>query len=283
MTNKNVFLENGREIIAWDNDYLPIIYFHDSNTQSVLPHYHRAIEINCVIKGTVIFKCEHKIKEATSGQINIFNSNIVHSVIPDSSLTEEDKIVSVTVQINNNILKKFFDNYNCINFNIKSKNDEKTIFNIIYDFVKNFESITSNEELKIKSYLLEAKIIDFLYQHAIEKKYNIVENIENKQIRDILDYIQDNYQTPLKSEDIAKKFNLSRAYFSRFFRQYTSETFKHFIMDYRLNQSMKDLNTSLRIIDIAIQNGFTNENQYITWFKKKYNTTPSLYRKNKKR
>ena len=57
-------------------------------------------------------------------------------------------------------------------------------------------------------------------------------------------------------------------------------SFKQYLINYRLNQSISLLENSQKTIaQISLDVGFTNETQYIIHFKKLFNMTPGQYRK----
>ncbi len=102
----------------------------------------------------------------------------------------------------------------------------------------------------------------------------------NSRIRDILRYIQDNYQNKMTLEDISRHIGLHPQYFSTFFYKHFHEKFLDFVNRYRVNRSLEELTrTDLSILDIALNVGFQNHKSYNNAFKKYYHMLPSDYRR----
>lgn len=96
---------------------------------------------------------------------------------------------------------------------------------------------------------------------------------------EIINYMNHNYTDDLSVDDVAKRFGLSKYYFSRLFQQYTRYTFCDYLTFRRLKaaeQMMGD--QALSITDIAFRAGFSNLSTFSRVFRKYKNCTPSEYR-----
>ena len=95
----------------------------------------------------------------------------------------------------------------------------------------------------------------------------------------IINYMNQHYTEELTVDAVAKRFGLSKYYFSRLFLQYTHYTFCDYLTFRRIKaaeQLMSDQNLS--VTDIAFQAGFTNLSTFSRAFRKQKNCTPSEYR-----
>lgn len=275
-----IFLKNGHEIIFWDNNYLPIIYFHTVKNPPVLSHYHNSVEINCVLKGDPTFIVAGINKKLHSGNINISNSLVVHHIEPDNSLSEDDGVISITIQFNLEYILNFIPEYKSHYFFIPNEDVEKEIYQLIYSYFERNYVLNCETQLKINTLELTFKLLKILAEKCLLNKEEVPTEIvsANEKVKAVIDYINLNYQENIQSSDVAKEFNFTREYFSRFFKNQTGLTFKQYIMRYRLERSLSQLRDS-KIVDVALNNGFNSENQYITWFKKTYTTTPAKFKK----
>ena len=102
---------------------------------------------------------------------------------------------------------------------------------------------------------------------------------------DILQYIQ-NYiyeSDKIKSEVIAKHFDISESYLGRYFKKHTNETMQQYIINYKLKLiESRLLHSNMRIGEIALELGFSDESHMNKIFKKQHNVSPSEYRKKHK-
>ncbi len=102
---------------------------------------------------------------------------------------------------------------------------------------------------------------------------------------DILQYIQ-NYiyeSDMIKSEVIAKHFDISESYLGRYFKKHTNETMQQYIINYKLKLiESRLLHSNMRIGEIALELGFSDESHMNKIFKKQHAVSPSEYRKKHK-
>jgi AraC-like DNA-binding protein len=99
---------------------------------------------------------------------------------------------------------------------------------------------------------------------------------------DVLHYIHEHIYEPekLKAETIAHQFNISPAYISEYFRNHAGESLQQYITQYRLKLVETRLQYSdLRMGEIAMELGFTDESHLNRIFKKYKGMSPSEYRK----
>ncbi len=97
--------------------------------------------------------------------------------------------------------------------------------------------------------------------------------------RRIIGYIQQNYNKPIKNEDIADYFYFNPSYVNRIFKAHTGFSLKTFIIDYRINQAMEILRTqTISVSEVAFMVGFTDIPHFIKTFKSHVGKTPNEYR-----
>ncbi|HEX3037443.1 MAG TPA: helix-turn-helix transcriptional regulator [Oscillospiraceae bacterium] len=82
---------------------------------------------------------------------------------------------------------------------------------------------------------------------------------------------------------LAERINVSQGHFCRLFKQYTMKTPIQYMNHYRLSKAMEFLQTTNRkILDIALDTGFSSLSYFINVFQKNIGCTPSAYRKRMK-
>lgn len=75
-------------------------------------------------------------------------------------------------------------------------------------------------------------------------------------------------------------FHYAPEYASRFIKEATGKTFSEILTDARMKHALSLLkSTSLPISEIAFQIGYENTENFIRTFRKRYDKTPSAYRK----
>jgi len=99
-------------------------------------------------------------------------------------------------------------------------------------------------------------------------------------INKAISYVNENYMHKITLQDVAEHVFLSLSYFSKVFKDETSQTPKHFLNTVRIEASKRLLrDSSLNIIDIPEMTGFDNQSYFSRVFKKLEGQTPNQYRK----
>ena len=95
-------------------------------------------------------------------------------------------------------------------------------------------------------------------------------------------YIEDNLYNKISLADISLHTGISKYYLHRIFKSLTGESIMEYVQGRKLTSSLNELiNTTMRIIDIALEYGFDYEQSYIRAFKKCFGHTPLKIRSNK--
>ena len=108
-------------------------------------------------------------------------------------------------------------------------------------------------------------------------KYN--EKVVNIQpVRDVIEYINNNYQKDLTLNELAKIACFSRVYFCALFKETCGISPMHYLLRKRLENSQRLLYTEQSISVIASQVGFSSVHYFSKIFKEKFGISPSKFR-----
>ncbi len=138
--------------------------------------------------------------------------------------------------------------------------------------------------LQIKSLLFD--MLATLYKNNcllyIEDTNKENENqIEN--LKKILLYMNENYSTPIRLDELAKLVNLNAQYLCRYFKENIGKTITEYVNEIRIEKAAEALaETDHKIITIAQDCGFENAGYFIRRFKREKGITPSEYRSRSK-
>ncbi|MDR1796505.1 MAG: AraC family transcriptional regulator [Clostridiales Family XIII bacterium] len=98
-------------------------------------------------------------------------------------------------------------------------------------------------------------------------------------LRDTIHYINQNYNLPLRLEDLARRIYISPAHFSTLFKAETGYTFKAYLNKVRIEQSkMLMQNKAVNLAEISDMVGFTDQSYFTRVFKKQEGKSPNRYR-----
>jgi AraC-like DNA-binding protein len=101
-----------------------------------------------------------------------------------------------------------------------------------------------------------------------------------RKIRDIRDYIQENFSRTIHLEELSERFFISKYYLCHEFKKYTGLSPNEYLIATRLNKAKGLLRfADLRVCEISDMTGFASLNHFFYTFKKHEKISPSEYRK----
>lgn len=105
-------------------------------------------------------------------------------------------------------------------------------------------------------------------------------NREEVIINEILLWIDEHIQSPLKIIQVSSRAGYSRWHFQRMFYRITQKPLAQYIRNRRLECAARDIiMTSDHIGDIADVYGFDSQQSFTRAFLRKYSVTPGVFRK----
>lgn len=103
-------------------------------------------------------------------------------------------------------------------------------------------------------------------------------------IQKAVEYIDENLHEEISTETLAEYVSLSPFYFQRLFKRLVNKTVQEYIKLRRLAKAVDELNKNeQRIIDIALNYGFSSHAGFTRTFKEAYGITPEEYKKTRPR
>lgn len=138
-------------------------------------------------------------------------------------------------------------------------------------------------EIGIKAYLLQ-----MLYSMVTNKCFEQVVDAHRRtaieRVHPCLEYIRMNYTKDIRIDDIARAGNMSKFHLCRLFKEVTGKTPLDYVSFVRVQNSISLLlNTSMSILDIALEVGYQDASYFSRVFRRYAKDTPSNYRRNIKK
>lgn len=100
-------------------------------------------------------------------------------------------------------------------------------------------------------------------------------------IKDAIAYIQNNYQSKISLDILAKELSVNKYHFHRMFKKFLGTTPNEYVITTRLNKAKELLRTTnLQVNEIAPLVGIDNVSHFINTFKKAEGSTPMEYSHN---
>ena len=271
---------------------LPYDYYStvvENGRPDVLFHWHPEVEINYIYEGSARFHIDYDYFNSQAGDIILIRPNGMHSIHPlenqkhvtDTFRFHLDMIgYSIVDQVSLRYLQplqtslyKFVPR---IQPDMEGYEEIKECLFTIFELSKNEGR---HFELMLKSKLNEFLYLLFYYRYVLRKNTDDTYR-KNEQIRELIDFINNNYQKNLSIDYLSKFMGYSKTHFMAVFKQHTGSSCTEFIIQVRLSKACDMLiNTSNPVLEIATAVGFNNLSNFNRQFKRYYELTPSQYRK----
>ena len=254
-------------------------------------HVHEHFELSFVIKGECIHTVNSEEIIVKEGEFVIITPGNIHSVY-----APKDDCIIINLLVNKEVMKRLLKEFPnekdivmqslkpisgiygaaCVCFSDKTGFVSDSIIRLCMNLLDN-----SNYQNQFEYAVLTEIFCFCLRENCVKKIYEETVNCIDE-ILDIISYIKGNYRN-ITLDDLANQFNFNSQYMCRLIKKNTGKTFKQLLTDFRMREACTMLqNTSLRIIDIANEVGYSSEEHFIRVFTIYNKLTPSEYRKVKK-
>lgn len=251
-----------------------------------------AIEIICVLNGTVKISDSAASYTLKYGDVHIFNKNDPHKIESD----DPDNIL-LTIQIDCPHYMRHFDELDDAYFicdtyaerdlyAVDIKHLRFQLARIYREYSGDYSDILLEDMAKELLRLLLSQFCQYVYKSDENRAANIVrlQNIDHiyknyERMYRIVDFVYTNFRKKLYLKDIAEREFLSEEHISRDLKETLGLSFTQLISLTRCEEAARQLSSTKRTVDqIAEDVGFANRKHLATQFKRWYQQTPSEYR-----
>lgn len=265
--------------------------------QQVFPvqaHWHYYTEMLYILEGTAIVTCNGIEYTLSKGSFILFFPQVIHSIYRKSN--EHLSFYVLKFDINRlNFQTNYIPKFKNILKGASSNKELPIVFHSSDFSTVNIQTIFLHcvNEAKNNQYGYDAKIqceLSILLLEIIRKWLELdfqpsyMDSISDNEysIHDILIYIEENIQTPLRISELAQMCHMSYSYFAKSFRTLYGQSCKEYIEYVRLSKAENLLLfTNADLTYISNETGFSDCSHFIRIFKRKYGITPKQYRMDK--
>jgi len=256
-------------------------------------HIHSEFEIFIVLKGSGVAKIKNKSFNIKEGDAYIINSGEVHAYLRNPILANKDDDIEscplfLFAQISNHCLREYFPQIRTTVFNSCNLRDymsEEEVNDVIDLLVRSAKSYFLDEpfyQLNVLSNV--GKVLTYCYKHV---PYEIISEVQktnlkqkNLRIERIISYIDANFETQIRLQDLAEQENLSPTHFSHLFTSLFGVTFQDYVNIKRMEQCIRLMpNKEKTLLEISYESGFSDPKYMNRMFVKNFGYTPKEYRK----
>jgi len=263
--NNSYCKENYGEVISKNEfDNFQIINNTFYNFQSTVKHSHSKHDICFVVNGEFIANSEGKKEMCSKGDLFI-----------QPAYTEHYSTFASDVA-------------SCINISFDDEYFEKSNFENLFNSFGKIQSAQSsgifnkiiNEIVSQDDFtpiMIEGLILQLISDVA--RANNKMQSHSPKWLQIILEYLNYEYSSKYKLDDLARIANIHPAYLVNAFKRNMNQTIGEYLRDIRVKNACAKLNSNLSIAQIAFDCGFSDQSHLNRTFKKVTGTTPLAYKK----
>lgn len=268
-------MEKQFELISFDKDSpFHLTYL---NLGEIQGHWHSELEILFVLIGKIAVVVNDRRYILNEEDIIVINKNTIHS------LSSQEGCIALSLKLNTQIIPDDSIYFDCNSSLDSNKGNYYTLKHLIAKLVK-VNSANNPDEINKNKYQNLSIFYSILSELTDNFKSTAEQSVQSKKyltrLTSIIDYIDNHYKEAITLQQLADVVNLSVPYLSSFFEKYLGVNFLTYYNEIRLDRAVNELLASDESVEsIAANNGFTDSRSFVTLFKKKYNTLPSIYRK----
>ncbi|MGI6269867.1 MAG: AraC family transcriptional regulator [Candidatus Howiella sp.] len=251
-----------------DTDYQ--LHLGVSENNAFDAHYHSNIEIVYLLEGEMEITVGEETRLLTAGQLAVADSYDVHCYrTPERSLSY---VMIIPIEL----VGSFSRLSEGKTFSAPFLTDPgKTA--PIREAISGIERLEKANPLAVKGYLY---VILGLLAEALPLVPCARSAGTIGPIRDILLYLDRNFQNPVQMTDLARQFGYNKDYLSRIFNSTIGCGFKHYLNLLRARHAANRLqNSNDPVSDIAEYAGFTSQRTFNRVFREIYGCTPVEYKR----
>ncbi|MDB8756288.1 MULTISPECIES: AraC family transcriptional regulator [unclassified Ruminococcus] len=283
-----------KELKQHGSEHFPFLVSYQKLSEyesgSFMWHWHPEIEITYVRKGTMCYKVNNLVYHLKEGDIVFNNSGALHS----GTMENQEDCTYIPVTFDPRLIYGFF----------QSTINSKYVDPVIQDSLLPAICIDQSEpwhrpfrEYLLRIIALDEKKPDFyelditiclqsmwrlLLEHiTYEPQVSRENSLEYDRIKNILSYIEDNYQNKITLNDIAGHIHLCESECTRLFKRHMNTTLFAFLQEYRIERSLEFLQADQPVSAVADKAGFSDPNYYSKVFAKIKGCSPREYRKHR--
>ena len=258
-------------------------FYSEKNDTNDNIHIHECCEILFCIKGSGTLLVDDRIYNVSDGNIFVMNQFEAHKI----TYLDDSLFTRFALQIH----PSFLYNYSSVETDLA------------YCFTKRGGNITNKISLSPEQSAKLLSLFDKLSQYSdfgddISKAITVIEiiilvnslftkknegyiyhsKIKNETLNTAIEYINNNLDSTLTLESIAKKCFVSVNILCRVFKQYMGTTVKKYIISQRITRAKKLLIENTSVSEVAEKCGFSDYTSFIRAFKTIVGISPGQYK-----
>ena len=247
-------------------------------------HWHHNVEMMQMLGGTAEITIGNETFSAKAGDIYIINQEELHRIVSEDATLSYSTFIfplqALAFATGDNAqayLEPLMQNTMRFPVQILQNESKALLCDILKRILSAAEQKAAGYELMIKALLLQ--LIAELICHGELIAVQQSPSEKSRRLKQILEYIQNNYAAPLTITAMADTFHMSEKYFSRYFRTATGQNFTAYLNAVRIENARILLReTDRTVLEIALECGYENVSYFNRVFRSQMGFSPLKYR-----
>lgn len=246
------------------------------------PHWHMAVELLCLVSGTVTVKLEEQSHTIQSGELFLFNSYEIHE-----SWCSHDAAY-LCVHILPSRMCKYVSNFDQLRFSLHFDPSDSEKALSFSRLKAHMSELMLLQEEQPEGYLLQcqallyssATILVRHFSQPLVLEETSLQRSDMTRLEPLLEYTEHHHEEDLSLDQAADSMGLSKEYFCRLFKKNMGVSYLQYLNQIRASAVCRELQTSEESIGLlAERHGFKNPKLFNQVFRELYGCTPSEKRK----
>lgn len=255
-------------------------------------HWHEEFEFSSMVLGSVEMNIQNENVVLHTGEALFINANILHAVKKGGAEQSVYRAQVFSPMLVSGSYDSVFGQKYIMPF-VKCKELPYIIFNdqndpdeklraLLCDAYKAYDIGEYGYEYEVREALSEVFRRIAIQNRDMIQTGSAVPGMDERRIKDMLNYIHANYQEKIELKDIAAAANISERECSRCFTKSLGMTPFQYVLNYRIRRAAELLSeTNQPVTEIAYATGFFGNSYFGKTFKNLMGMTPNEYRKTK--
>lgn len=295
---KTLYLDSTlKELMEFPDNAFPFGIWQDQFNETVGQilnyHWHETIEMNVMLKGTLDYRLNDQRFTLNEGDSMIVYSNSLHgAALREKKSSAEMLTIVFSADIltgggAGTIYQKYFQTLSDEGFLGKKFEGNSEIGQTMQVALMDLATVETGIGYELRVLGKLSTIWEKLFLHLVEQKKTSLNKRPDKyekEIKAVMNYIQQNYMERITIQTICEHTGISRSECFRIFARFTQKKPMEYINDYRMSMAVAFmLNTNWTVDRIAQECGFKNPSYFGKLFKERFNQTPKTYRLNQRK
>ena len=237
-------------------------------------HSHSGYEILIMLRGTADFVVEGTVYSIEPADIVMIHNNNMHRIYN----IRGDEYERIVISMDDEFLEKNNCNQYAEIFKKRTRGDGNLLSG---ETVRKSEILPTIKRLEFylnqnsdKNIIVSRCIFIELLHLLSEIKGSAGGEVRNETVKGVISYINENLSEPLRIDDLAEKFYISKYHLCRIFREYTGVTLKHYITCKRLLAVQNMRGDGRTLSDAALDAGFSSYSVFYKAYVKENGHSP---------